>query len=177
MQAALLQDGCPLFSCRNKGGLLFYQRRDIAVKQGKPIQIRGYIVFDERICSGCRTCEAVCSLSHEGAVSSHLSRIQVVTWPFEGYRSDIHTCLQCEDPECMAVCPTGALQRDELTGALIIGEEACTGCKACMDACSQTPSRIRYDEQRSICVKCDLCGGTPLCVKYCMEGALSFKKG
>ena len=99
-----------------------------------------------------------------------------MTWPFEGYRSEVYTCLQCEAPECLAACPAGALLRDEGTGAVIIDKEACTGCKACIEACSQTPSRIRYDERRGVCVKCDLCGGAPLCVRYCMEGALRFEK-
>ena len=138
-------------------------------------QAKGFIAVNGAICSGCRTCEAICSLSHEKVVSSKLSRIAVMTWPFEGYRSEIYACQQCEDPKCLSACPTGALYRDELTEAVIIKNKNCTGCKLCIEACPMTPPRIRYDANRNICIKCDLCGGDPLCVKYCMEGALSLK--
>jgi Fe-S-cluster-containing hydrogenase component 2 len=47
-----------------------------------------------------------------------------------------------------------------------------------MQACPKYPDAppIMYDSERNICVKCDLCGGNPLCVKFCPEGALSFVK-
>ena len=137
---------------------------------------RRFIAADSEICSGCRTCEAVCSLSHEGVVSPGLSRIQVITWPFEGYRSEVYPCLQCEDAPCLAACPVDAISVDETTAALVIDGEACTGCRACMEACPQKPSRIRCQPDKNICIKCDLCGGEPLCVKYCMEGALSVRE-
>lgn len=139
-------------------------------------QAKGCIVADEEICSGCRTCEAVCSLSHEDTISPNLSRIGVMTWPFEGYRSEVYVCRQCEDPECLHVCPTGALHIDEVTQAKVIEKGDCTGCQLCLEACPETPSRIRYNSKENICFKCDLCKGDPLCVKYCMEGALSLEE-
>jgi Fe-S-cluster-containing hydrogenase component 2 len=136
----------------------------------------GFLAANPEICSGCRTCEAVCSLSHEGTVRPALSRIGIITYPFDGYRSDIYTCGQCEDPRCLDACSTGALHIDEVTKARVIEPETCTGCRSCMDACPERPSRIRYDKDKGVCVKCDLCGGDPLCVKYCMEGALCLGK-
>lgn len=138
--------------------------------------MRSYIVADGEICSGCRMCEAVCSLRHESAVSPQLSRIEVRSWPFEGFRSEVYTCQQCEDPACLSACPTGALQRVEGTDALVIEKSTCTGCQLCREACPFTPSRIRYDERAKVCIKCDLCNGTPTCVKYCMESALRFER-
>jgi Fe-S-cluster-containing hydrogenase component 2 len=152
-------------------------RRIISVKQKERERSRGFIAAEGEICSGCRTCEAVCSLVHESAVSSQLSRIEVKSWPFEGYRSEVYACQQCEDPPCLSACPTGALQRADHTNAVIIKKGECTGCQLCREACPYTPSRIRHDAHSNTCVKCDLCGGTPLCVKYCMEGALRFQKG
>ncbi len=137
---------------------------------------RGRIVCDSTICSGCRACEAVCSLFHEGVVSPELSRIQIATWEYEGWRSEIYVCKQCQGAECLAACQLGAIYVDERTGASVIDEQQCNGCGECIEACLCTPSRIRYNVEKAICVKCDLCGGAPQCIKYCQEGALSFEE-
>ncbi|MFC1935399.1 4Fe-4S dicluster domain-containing protein [Chloroflexota bacterium] len=138
---------------------------------------RGRIVCDSTDCTGCTACEAVCSLFHEGVVSPGLSRIQIATWEYEGWRSEIYVCEQCQGAECLAACQWGAMYIDERTGARVIDEKKCNGCKECMEACPCTPSRIRYNEEKIVCVKCDLCGGEPQCVKYCQEGALNFDGG
>ena len=138
---------------------------------------RGRIVCDSSICTGCRTCEAVCSLFHEGVVSPELSRIQISTWEYDGWRSEVYVCRQCKNAECMAACQVGAIYIDEKTGARVIDEERCNGCRECMEACPFTPTRIRYHAEKIVCLKCDLCGGEPWCVKYCHEGVLSFQEG
>ena len=145
-----------------------------------PVEIQeaiGYIKRNVEACSGCRTCEAVCTLSHDEVVSPALAR----TWIVDHIRSSViegYTCKQCEGPECLYACPVeGALHIDPTTGARVIDPEKCIGCKLCLEACIQYPnSPIRYDAQREICVKCDLCGGDPLCVKFCPESALSLVK-
>jgi anaerobic carbon-monoxide dehydrogenase iron sulfur subunit len=138
----------------------------------------GHIERNGETCAGCRTCEAVCSLSHEGAVSPALARTWITDHILEGHRIEGCVCKQCAGPDCMYACRTSALSTDELTGARIIDPEKCTGCKLCMEACPQYPnSPIRYDAKRRICIKCDLCGGNPLCVQYCPEASLRFIKG
>ncbi|UCC17524.1 MAG: 4Fe-4S dicluster domain-containing protein [Dehalococcoidales bacterium] len=140
-------------------------------------QAVGFIKRNLETCSGCRTCEAVCSLSHEGVVSPRLARTGITDYILEGRRIEGYTCLQCSGPECLYACPTGALYIDDAIGARCIDSEKCSGCMLCMQACPKYPDTpIMYDPERNICVKCDLCGGTPLCVKFCPEGALSFEK-
>jgi Fe-S-cluster-containing hydrogenase component 2 len=146
-----------------------------------PVELQqaiGYIERDLETCAGCRTCEAVCTLSHDGVVSPALARTWIVDYILEGRRIEGYTCKQCQGPECLYACPVeGALYIDEATGARVIDPEKCIGCKLCLEACPQYPNTpIRYDAQREICVKCDLCGGDPLCVKYCPESSLSFVK-
>lgn len=138
----------------------------------------GYILRNIENCAGCRTCEAVCSLSHEGLVCPALARTWIVDYILEGRRIESHTCKQCRAPNCLYACPTSALHADGATGARVIDPGKCIGCKICMNACPQQPDPpIRYDTEKAICIKCDLCGGDPLCVKYCPEAALYFIKG
>jgi carbon-monoxide dehydrogenase iron sulfur subunit len=134
------------------------------------------ICCDSALCSGCRTCEAVCSLFHEGKVSPELSRIRIAIWEYEGWRSEIYVCRQCQNAECLTACQLGAIYIDEQTGAKVIDEKKCVGCKVCTEACPCTPPRITFNEEKAIPMKCDLCGGDPQCVKYCHEGALKFKE-
>ena len=47
---------------------------------------------------------------------------------------------------------------------LNLNEEKCIGCLACVDACPFGAIQINPDGD---VLKCDLCGGDPVCVKYC----------
>ena len=146
----------------------------------------GHIVIDQELCAGCRTCMAVCSLCHNGDVSPELSGIQVMWFPREGGVVDSNVCQQCERPECLAICETGALYIDEKTSARVIDQKKCIGCRMCQDACrNKTRDRhycgdglspIRYNTEKNVCFKCELCGGDPQCVKLCPMEALSFTK-
>jgi len=133
----------------------------------------GHVVHDPKICAGCRTCEIVCAVKHEGIASSELSRIQWTKGIMDACITDIMTCKQCPGPECVAVCPTKALHVDADTGARVIDEKLCTGCQLCLNACPVVPTRIRYNAAKNVCFKCDLCGGNPQCVKFCPTGALT----
>jgi len=135
---------------------------------------KGHIVANPDNCGGCRTCEVVCSLYHEGVVNPELARIQV--WPvgLDRYITEALTCKQCDGPECLLACPTGALHVDDATGARAIDEKKCIGCELCMEACPATPPRIRYNAEKNVYFKCDLCGGDPQCVKFCPCGGITY---
>lgn len=138
---------------------------------GVPLAI-GHVEHDKSLCSGCRTCEIVCTVAHRGVASSELSNIQWRKNIMDGCSTDIYTCKQCPGAECVAVCPTGALHTDKETGARVIDESKCVGCQTCLNACPVNPSMIRYDPTTNKCYKCDLCNGDPQCVKFCPTGAL-----
>ena len=137
-----------------------------------------HIVLDTEKCAGCSTCEAVCALSHEGIVSPHFARLRIIDHYLEGHRIEGYVCKQCTGAECLLVCrtkATNAIYRDKQTGAKVIDPDKCDGCKLCIEACPIYPnSPIYYDAERNVSFKCDLCGGDPLCVKFCPEDALSF---
>lgn len=136
----------------------------------------GKIAVDTTLCSGCKTCEYVCSLSHEGVANPDLSRIRVYQDVLDGYYSEPQPCMQCEAAPCLAACKKGAIYTDSDTGAKVINEEKCVGCGLCVKACPATPKRVNLHISRKKAFKCDLCGGNPRCVSYCPMGAISYKE-
>lgn len=122
-------------------------------------------------CSGCRTCESVCSLYHEKVCNPARARINIVKWETAGIYVPM-VCQQCETPVCEVVCPMHAIERDEKTGAMLIDYDLCVGCKLCVMFCPF--GGISLDAKTRRVVKCDLCGGEPLCVKFCEPEALQY---
>lgn len=139
--------------------------------KGVPLAI-GHIVHDQNKCAGCRVCETVCSLSHFDTISTGLSSIVMETDWLGGYISEAQLCKQCPGANCMAACPTGALHVDAETGARVVDQEVCVGCKMCLEACPALPSRVHFNKASGTCFKCDLCGGEPQCVANCPMEAL-----
>jgi Fe-S-cluster-containing hydrogenase component 2 len=127
-------------------------------------------VIPER-CTGCQACEMVCSLSHEDACSSSLSRIRVKKWEEISLFIPI-VCQNCEKPPCLDVCPTGARRRVPETGAVVTDEKQCVGCKSCLYVCPNGAPVFHPSTKRTM--TCDLCKGKPLCTQICAVGALSY---
>jgi carbon-monoxide dehydrogenase iron sulfur subunit len=129
---------------------------------------RARIVVDANKCYGCRVCEMVCSLRQSGLLDPNQSAINRNTLlPDLAFKPVV--CLQCPSMPCAAVCPQDAITRDERTGAVVIDYDRCIQCGNCVDACPLGQLTIVSDRL----VKCDLCGGDPLCVAWCPRGALS----
>ena len=63
-------------------------------------------------CTGCRLCELVCSVFHDGVSNASRSRIKVIKWEAEGIYIPM-SCQQCQDAPCKIVCPVKAISRDE----------------------------------------------------------------
>lgn len=117
---------------------------------------------------GCRACEEACQKRVGVPV------IKPVQLPEVGFFSVV-VCGQCSEPDCMGVCPTGAIFNDLSNGVVQINPDKCVGCGLCALACPY--SGIFYDEKNGKSFKCDRCiDEEPRCAKACPYGVLSFKK-
>ncbi len=152
------------------------------------------ITVDYSRCTGCRTCEAVCSAyNHKeevdgelllGLGNPHYSNIRVIS-----YNPDVDvptTCAMCLDIPCIRACPvshdpkTGhkAIYRDQETGVIKNSSDRCIGCGNCADACETQKMGVivpNPDTNKPERI-CTLCDGDPQCVEYCPFEALSFEK-
>ena len=129
------------------------------------------LVIDHQKCTGCRLCEMVCSAKHTDVNSPNRSRIHVIKWPMEGFQLPM-LYQQCEEAPCIAVCPKEALARDLTLGRVTLDYDLCIGCKMCVIACPFGGMGI--DAVLRQVIKCDLCDGDPVCVRFCDPGALQF---
>ncbi|MBU0971482.1 MAG: 4Fe-4S dicluster domain-containing protein [Proteobacteria bacterium] len=152
------------------------------------------IVVDYEKCTGCRTCEAVCSSFYRyeknsntavpGLGNPHFANIRV--YSFNPDMDIPLVCSFCRDAPCIRECPvpedenTGkkALFRDKKTGAVTLDPSRCIGCGSCKDTCEkESAGVIRLDSEPPVPHGiCNLCNGSPMCVKHCPFDALSFEK-
>ncbi|RNF84462.1 4Fe-4S dicluster domain-containing protein [Montanilutibacter psychrotolerans] len=94
------------------------------------------------------------------------------------------SCLHCEEPACVTVCPTGASYKRVDDGIVLVDEDKCIGCKLCSWAC---PYGAReYSHVEGVMKKCTLCidriyndkldeaERQPACVQACPTRARHF---
>jgi len=122
-------------------------------------------------CTGCYQCELACSYDNEGSFNPSKSRIQVFKFEDEG-RFVPYTCTQCDEAWCMRACPVDAISVDAATGAKVVSDALCVGCKVCTIACPF--GTINYNAQSGKVIKCDLCEGDPACATACPTDAITY---
>ena len=109
------------------------RKQSQSMKQG---MIRWGMVIDLRKCFGCGVCAVVCGRTNK--VSTNLWRRVVdcgVSAAPERERTCLPTsCMHCDDPPCLPVCPTEATFQYS-NGIVEIDEELCIGCGYCILAC------------------------------------------
>lgn len=140
------------------------------------------MVIDLDRCTRCDDCVKACAATHDG--NPRFNR----EGPQYGRLMIAHACMHCVDPVCMIGCPTGAIARDDKTGAVVINDDTCIGCTTCAQSCPYTNIRMvgvsnpngqaLLDERGSPLLKatkCDLCTGMPggpACQSACPHDAL-----
>ncbi|MEQ9350613.1 MAG: 4Fe-4S dicluster domain-containing protein [Alphaproteobacteria bacterium] len=160
------------------------------------------LVIDLDICVGCHACAVNCKEWNDGGHSAPLTDQEPYGKDVSGvWFNRIHSyecgdgptsrtvhfpksCLHCETPACVTVCPTGASYKREEDGIVLVNADTCIGCKLCSWAC---PYGAReYDQSDGVMKKCTLCidriynenleevDRVPACVSTCPVSARHF---
>lgn len=160
------------------------------------------LVIDLDICVGCHACAVNCKEWNSGGIAAPMTD----TNPYDADPSGVwfnrihsfevgddiegrtvhfpRSCLHCDEPACVTVCPTGASYKRTEDGIVLIDEALCIGCKLCSWAC---PYGAReFDEDAGVMKKCTLCidriynesldvvDRVPACVATCPTSARHF---
>lgn len=153
--------------------------------------MKGIIVVDVDRCLACRSCELACAVAHsetkvlEKAINEDPLPQNRVFVEFTGEKSEGRfsmgmplQCRHCEDAPCVAICPTGAIEKPEAESPVVIKDELCIGCKWCILACPF--GVINIGHRGRVAIKCDFCKERlekqelPACVSACSTKALRF---
>jgi|GEM_PF-123225 len=135
-------------------------------------------------CVRCDDCVRACAASHDGNPRF------VRHGRIHDHWMVANSCQHCSDPVCMIGCPTGAIHRNQQAGVVVINDDTCIGCGACVAACPyENIRKVEISDRKGNRVldpvnaqpiekstKCDFCyqhPGGPNCVKACPHGALS----
>lgn len=128
------------------------------------------LMINPEKCTGCRTCELICSYQRDKAFNPRHSAVTVTSCEEDaGWIPSM--CPHCAEAHCVEACPSEAMYRAE-DGTVKVDVEKCTMCKLCVDACPSGNVSFCHLSERVI--KCELCGGDPGCAKYCPAGAIVY---
>jgi anaerobic dimethyl sulfoxide reductase subunit B (iron-sulfur subunit) len=147
---------------------------------------------DTSVCAKCKACQIACQ--DKNNLPAHMRWRRVLpyeggTWIPDPSRNNLLrpsgvfsysisiSCMHCQNPICVEVCPAGAIiKRDD--GVVYIDQDRCIGCRYCEWACPY--GGVHFDEEVGTMSKCDFCrdlldkGGNPACVDACVMRALKF---
>jgi sulfite dehydrogenase (quinone) subunit SoeB len=179
-----------------------------------PSKVKLGLVIDLDTCVGCHACAVSCKQWNAGGIAGPLTDEQPYGKDPSGvWFNRVHSyevaatasgasapvaeaqqpamtlhfprsCLHCDTPACVTVCPTGASYKRASDGIVLVDEDKCIGCKLCSWAC---PYGAReYSAVEGVMKKCTLCidriyneqlpesERQPACVQACPTQARHF---
>lgn len=163
------------------------------------------MLYDATKCVGCKACMSACkrvnsdfgSLAYEQAKfdkdglwdapqdlsGSTRTLIKLFKESEKSWSYVKYSCMHCQKPSCVSVCPVSAMTRNKITGTVDYNKNTCIGCRYCQIACAFNIPKFQWDKAIPQIVKCDMCKDTNLvkkgitgCAEACPTGAIMFGK-
>lgn len=141
-----------------------------------------YLYVDSKRCIGCLSCEVHCQSRQGLPAGPRPTQVIEVGPEFMGGQPRSNfvymPCFHCEQPWCVSVCPTGAMQKRHKDGIVFVEPSLCVGCKSCLMACPW--GAPQWNPETGKAVKCDYCmdrldkGLKPACVTKCVTKCIRF---
>ena len=158
------------------------------------------MVIDLSRCKSVKACQSACNHAHELNPGDNWIKVYAMqdaehTAPYW----EPSTCMHCDEPPCVKVCPVDATFKRE-DGIVLIDSDRCIGCRFCMAACPYSTRVFNWGEpeipkevaakpyscetsipqKKGTVGKCDFCadmtrkGELPHCVSACPNGVFFF---
>lgn len=158
------------------------------------------MVIDLSRCKNLKKCQEACNHCHhihpgQNWIKIHPMKDAEHTAPYW----QPTTCMHCDEPPCVKVCPVDATFKRQ-DGIVLIDSDRCIGCRFCMAACPYSTRVFNWEEpdipeniahqhynaetslpqKKGTVGKCDFCpdqsriNQLPHCVKACPNGVFFF---
>jgi anaerobic dimethyl sulfoxide reductase subunit B (iron-sulfur subunit) len=147
---------------------------------------------DPSACIGCKACQIACQDKNDLPAQILWRRVFHYgggNWVSDSSIPNLHrasniftysisvSCMHCQDPICVEVCPTQAMhKRDD--GVVLIDDTKCVGCRYCEWACPY--GAPHFNQVSGVMTKCNFCedllaqGENPACVDACPMRVIDF---
>ena len=107
------------------------------------------MIIDLNLCSSCGACALACKAENntrtrgEGQSFNWADFIQETRGVFPNTTQIAIPvmCNHCENPQCVKVCPTGAMFVSP-EGVVLHNDETCVGCRLCQNACPYSSAEL-----------------------------------
>jgi len=158
------------------------------------------MVIDLSRCKNVKACQSACNHMHQ----VHPGQNWIKVYPMQDAEHtapywEPTTCMHCDEPPCVKVCPVDATFKRQ-DGIVLIDSDRCIGCRFCMAACPYSTRVFNWEEpelteevahqhyscetsmpqKKGTVGKCDFCpdmtrkGELPHCVSACPNGVFFF---
>lgn len=131
------------------------------------------LVIDLDTCVGCHACAVACkqwntsgttgpltdydpySADPSGVWFNRIRHYELDSYPHNKTINMPMSCMHCETPDCVSVCPTGASYKRLEDGVVLVDQDKCMGCNYCAWACPYGAREL--DRVDGVMKKCTLC--------------------